>query len=250
MDGKLRVLLADDEALVLQRVMQELYVLPDIDVVGLARNGDAALGEARRLHPDLVIIDAEIPGRDGLSVAAELQHEHGPEIIILSAFERHATVAFEVEALDYLLKPLRPDRLGKALERARRRCTEKAARLAMLIGETGGAAPPMIHIPDRHGGRDLPVSEIIWIEAARDYALIHTRKHTHILRATMTELAAQWRGTMLRVHRSACVALAQVRHWAIPSNGMHGLILSDGVEIRVGPSYLRQVRAALRSLNE
>jgi DNA-binding LytR/AlgR family response regulator len=246
MDANLRILLVDDEPLALRRLALALGSCAGVEVVGSARDGDAAVEEVRRLRPDLIILDVEMPGRDGLSVAAEFQGEGGPEIIILSAFDRYAAVAFEVEALDYLLKPLRLDRLRQAIERARRRRAEKAAHIAVVAGQ--GEAQPVLHIPNRHGGLDLAVSEIVWIEAARDYALIHTNTRTHILRVTMTDLAKQLPDTILRVHRSTFVALAHVRRWGAPVKGVHTLVLSDGTDITVSPSYIHDVRVVLRSL--
>jgi DNA-binding LytR/AlgR family response regulator len=249
MEDRIRVLLVDDEPLALRRLSLSLRLLPEVDVVGTASDGDAAIAEARRLSPELIILDVEMPGRDGLAVASELGREPGPEIVILSAFDRYATAAFEVEAVDYLLKPLRPERLRQAIDRARRRRAERAAREAMLAGPGAKPQEPTIHIPDRHGGRDLPLSEVVWIEAAKDYALIHTRTRTHIIRATMTGLASQLPDSIVRVHRSAFVALAHVRRWGRPTKGIHCLILSDGTEVTVGPNYVQDVRASLRSLS-
>jgi DNA-binding LytR/AlgR family response regulator len=246
MTKKLRILLVDDEPLALRRLTLALRNFPGVEVVGEARDGDAALLEAQRLAPDILIIDVEMPGRSGLAVAAEFEREAGPEIIIHSAFDRYAAAAFEVEALDYLLKPLRPDRLRQAIDRARRRRDDKAVRTAK---ETRSASQPSLHVPDRHGGREVPFAEIVWIEAARDYALIHTGTRTHILRTTMADLARELPDTLRRVHRSAFVALAHVRRWALATKGAHGFILSDGTEVTVGPSYIQEVRAALRSLD-
>jgi two-component system, LytTR family, response regulator len=245
----MRVLLVDDEPMTLCQVALELRALPDVDVVGTARSGDAVIDEVRRLNPDLVILNVEMSGRDGLSIAAELPRDNGPDIVFLAAGEHQAVVAFEVEALDYLLKPIQPSRLRQAVERARRRRAEKAAHLAATSSDPPSDAPPAIYIPDRLGGRHLPLSEIIWIEAARDYVLIHTEARTHILRATMIELAKRLPGTIMRVHRSTFVTLAHVRRWNSPAKGVIGLILSDGATVTVGPSYVKDVTNVLRSLN-
>ena len=249
MSTPLRVLLVDDEPLALRRLSRALRTVPDVEVVGSAGDGDAALDEARRLAPDLIILDVEMPGRDGLAVAVELSREGGPEIVIQSAFDHYAAAAFEVEAVDYLLKPLRHERLRQALDRARRRHAERAAHVLVSAPPNPPPERAVLRIPDRHGGYDVPLSEVIWVEAARDYALIHTSTRTHILRVTMTELAGTLPCTLLRVHRSAFVSLAHVRRWGTPQRGVHGLVLSDGDQVAVGPSYLQDVRAALRSLD-
>jgi DNA-binding LytR/AlgR family response regulator len=181
----MRVLLVDGEPLALHHVAMELRSLPDVDIVGFARDGDAALDELRRLSPDLIILDVEMPGRGGLSVAAELMRKNDPDIVFVSAVDRHVAMAFEIEAIDYLTKLLRPNRLKQAIERVRRRQAEKAVHAAFIADCAQCDAPPTMHIPDRNGGHDLPVSEIVWIEALGDYALIHTNVLT-------TSFVAQW----------------------------------------------------------
>lgn len=248
MSKVMRLLLVDDEPLALRRLELALRDVPDVEIVGTARDGDAALDEAVRLKPDLIILDVEMPGRSGLSVAAEFEREDDTEIIILSAFDRYAASAFEVEAIDYLLKPLKPERLSRSLDRARRRQADRAARVSMLAEQHAGEEQTL-HVPDRNGGRNVAIKDIIWIEAARDYALIHTQMRSHILRATMAELSERLPDSILRIHRSALVALSEVRRWGVPSKGVCSLILSDGTEVGVGPSYIAEVRTALRSLH-
>ncbi|WP_332308622.1 LytR/AlgR family response regulator transcription factor [Luteibacter yeojuensis] len=197
----------------------------------------------------MVILDVEMPGRDGLSVADAFARDDGPDIIILSAFDRYAAAAFQVEAIDYLLKPLQPERLRQAIERARRRRAERAAFVASTTDAANANPRPTIHVPGRHGGRDVALADIIWIEAARDYVVIHTATRSHLLRATMTEMRRRLPDSFLRVHRSSFVALGEVRRWGVPLKGIYGLVLSDGSEVPVGPSYVQETRAALRSLD-
>ncbi len=243
----LRLLIVDDEPQALRRLEQCLVGLPDVEVVGSAGDGDAAVDEARRLKPDLVILDVEMPGRSGIAVASSLNPADGTEIIIHSAFDRYAASAFEIEALDYLVKPLRPERLRQALDRARRRRAERSAH-ACLREAKQSTGQAVVHVPDRNGGYDVPASDLIWIEAARDYALLHTGTRSHMVRATMAELAERLPEGFLRVHRSAIVSLSRVRRWGLPLRGVHSLILSDGAEVGVGPSYVAEARMALRSL--
>ena len=243
----LRLLIVDDEPQALRRLEQCLAGLPDVEVVGSARDGDAAVDEARRLKPDLIILDVEMPGRSGIAVASMLNPADGAEIIIHSGFDRYAASAFEVEALDYLVKPLRPERLRQALTRARRRRAERSAHTCLHEAERH-AERAVVTVPDRNGGYDVPVSDLLWVEAARDYALLHTGTRSHILRATMAELAERLPEGFLRVHRSVIVSLARVRRWGLPTRGVHSLILSDGTEVGVGPSYVAEARIALRSL--
>lgn len=247
MSARLRVLLADDEPLALRRLALLLRDYDDVDVVGTAVDGDTAVAEAERLQPDLLILDVEMPGLDGIAVAAALASQPQAAIVILSAFDRYAAPAFEIEALDYMLKPLRPERLRQALDRAQRRRAERDAH-ATARQEERDAEAASIHVPDRHGGCDVPLSLVTWVEAARDYAILHTARRSHMLRITMTDLAASLPPVMMRVHRSAFVNLAEVRRWATPGRGVQALALSDGTIVGVGPSYLADVRTRLKGM--
>ena len=104
---------------------------------------------------------------------------------------------------------------------------------------------PHLHIPDRHGGRNVPLADVVWIEAARDYALIHTASRSHLLRTTMADLTGRLPPSIRRVHRSAFVSLAHVERWGPPQKGVYRLVLSDGADVPVGPSYVAELRAAL-----
>lgn len=247
MSARLRILLADDEPLALRRLSLLLRDHDDVEVVGTAIDGDTALAEARRLKPDLLILDVEMPGLNGIAVAAALALHRDAEVVILSAFDRYAAPAFEIEALDYLLKPLRLERLRQALDRAQRRRAERNAH-SMAQQEERDAEAASIHVPDRHGGYAVPLSLVTWVEAARDYAILHTARRSHMLRITMSDLAVSLPPSFMRVHRSAFVSVAEIRRWATPGRGVQALILSDGTIVGVGPSYLADVRTRLKAM--
>lgn len=235
----MRVVLADDEPLALERLEFAFRDLSGVEIVGLARHGGEALEKILALRPDLVVLDIQMPGRSGLGVAAELPSEDRPQIIFLTAFEKHAVDAFDLEAADYLLKPLRLDRLRQAVERARRR----RALDASLSVET---PPPLtahdFWIDTRDGLRRLPLAQVQWIEAARDYVLLHTAQRSHLLRATMTALEDRLPpGQMMRVHRSAFVRPSAVVAVQRTTAGGALLVLADEVVVPVGPTYLRAV---------
>ena len=244
---KLRLLIVDDEPPALRRLEQSLAGMAGVEVAGFARDGDAALEEARRLKPDVIILDVEMPGRNGIAIVSMLDSTDGAEIIIHSSFEHYAAAAFEVEALDFLVKPLRPERLRQAIERARRRRLERAAHISIQT-DLEAAEQAIVHVPDRNGGRNVPASDVIWVEAARDYVLLHTDTRSHIMRTTMGMMAQKLPIGFLRVHRSAIVSLAHVRRWGLPARGGHCLVLSDDTEIAIGPNYVADVKIALRSL--
>lgn len=248
LDRDLTVLIAIDDRTLERQVARMMRFVGGVSVVGTCRDEAAILEEARRLEPDVVLMDADDARSDGLRVAASLNQSAGPDVIVLSASDRLAVVAFDSGALDYMVTPLRDTRFRTALDRARLHCAERLARQAALAEDAEAGVGPTILIPDRHGGRDVRVRDIVWIGADRDYALIHATERTYLLRTTMKRLEAALPPDIVRVHRSALVALKHVRRWKAPVNGVHGLLLSDGTELTVGPSYLPDVRQALRSL--
>jgi two-component system, LytTR family, response regulator len=245
----MKVLLVDDEALALDRLRTLFADIEDVDVVGHATDGDMALEQIEALRPELVILDIQMPGRNGLRTAAALDPEVRPEIIFVTAHEHYAPDAFEVDAADYLLKPVRFDRLRQAVNRARRRreLREQAEQNDKLLEEvealrSKGAGARKddegFWVPERHGQRWVPIASIGWIEAARDYVLLHTETRSHMLRATMSALEEKLDGTgLMRVHRSAFVRpekVAEVRR----ANRSLTLVLDDGAHVQVGPSYI------------
>ena len=251
----MRVLLVDDEDLALERLRTFFADIEGVEVVGHASDGDEALEAINRLTPDLVLLDIQMPGRNGLRAAADITIEPRPEVIFVTAHEHYAPDAFEVDAADYLLKPVRFDRLRQAVERARRRRTlrDQAARTGKLEEEVevlrgGGPSGPEDNgfwVPERHGQRRVPIDAIEWIEAARDYVLLHTDVRSHMLRITMSALEEKLTGTpLLRVHRSAFVRPDRVTEVKRANRSM-SLVLQDGASVQVGPSYMDAVRDAL-----
>ena len=251
----MRVLLVDDEQLALDRLRSYFSEIDGVEVVGHANDGNEALDQIRALTPDLVIMDVQMPERNGLSAAAHIDVEPRPELVFVTAHEHYAPDAFDVDAADYLLKPVRFDRLRQAVDRARRRralrdTAERAEQLEaeMAALKSSGAQAPGdddFWVPERHGQRRVPIETIDWIEAARDYVLLHTEMRSHLLRITMSALEERLAGSaLLRVHRSAFVRpdkVAEVKR----ANRSLSLVLADGAEVQVGPSYLGAVRSAL-----
>jgi len=252
----MRVLLVDDEQLALDRLRVFFGDIEDVEVVGEARDGDSAIRLIEELRPDLVILDIQMPGRNGLRTASDIAVEPRPEVVFVTAHEHYAPDAFDLEAADYILKPVRFDRLRVATERARkrRRLHDVAARADRLEAEMQGlrdgqaatARPdPEIWVPERHGQRRVPIESIDWIEAARDYVLLHTELRSHMLRATMGMLEEKLAGTpLIRVHRSAFVRPSRVTEIRNEGRTM-SLILADGTSVQVGPSYVEAVEQAL-----
>jgi DNA-binding LytR/AlgR family response regulator len=202
----MRVLLVDDESLALDRLDTFFADIENVDVVGRASDGDEALDKIKELTPDLVILDVQMPGKNGLRAAADIDIEPRPEIVFVTAHEHYAPDAFDVDAADYLLKPVRFDRLRQAVDRARRRkalraAEERAGQLEEQVEQLKSGQAPRAHdddgfwVPERHGQRRVPIDTIDWIEAARDYVLLHTSMRSHLLRITMAALEERLAGS-------------------------------------------------------
>ncbi|WP_205598355.1 LytTR family DNA-binding domain-containing protein [Caulobacter sp. 17J65-9] len=255
----LKVLLVDDEPLALERLALALRDVPDTQVVGTAADGEAAADAIARLRPDLVLLDIQMPGADGLSLAAALPTEDRPEIVFVTAFNQHAPDAFELEATDYLLKPVQFDRLRQAVERARRRrstsaAAARAAELEALVramdpepaAAAAGCYDNEIWVPSSKGLIRVDLERVTWIEAAGDYVLFHSDTRSHIHRITMGALAGRLDPARIaRVHRSAFVRLGAVASVERLGKGLIALTLTDGGTVQVGPSYTKCVLAAL-----
>lgn len=207
----MKILIVDDEPLALDLLRALLAQIPDAEIVGEASDGDSAVEAAARLCPDLVILDIAMPCRDGLQTAFDLKAAHGrqgPAVIFSTAHADHAVDAFDLDAADYLLKPVRLHRLRQAIDRARSR---RASAPADDVAQED--APASFWIPT-HGGRRTRVmeTEILRIEAARDHVFLHTSQHSFLLRSTMEAIALRLSDPCLvRVHRSAFVRLDAVR---------------------------------------
>lgn len=250
----MRVLLVDDEPLALDRLRAGFERITDVIVAGTACDGIEAAEQIRTLEPDLVILDIQMPGQSGMDIARALRPGgNRPEIIFVTAFDRFATDAFDVEAADYLLKPVAFDRLKLGVERARRRRALRDMEARAMPPPATTPAPVEsphdqgIWVPGRQGAVLVPVSTIDWIEAARDYVLLNTPLKSHILRARMNDIEKRLdRGVMLRVHRSHIVRIGAVVGVERPGKGALRVVLSDGAVLQVGPNYQDAVEAALK----
>jgi DNA-binding LytR/AlgR family response regulator len=244
----LRTLLVDDEPLALERLRVFFRDIAGAEVVGTARDGREAAEAIERLKPDLALLDIQMPEQNGLRVAATLSPADRPEIIFVTAFEQYAPDAFEVEAADYLLKPVRFDRLWQAVERAKRR-----KQLRDLAGRAEAAEPGPdprdngLWVPTRAGAVFVPVESIEWIEAQRDYVMLHTPTRSHILRISMRALEEKLDpAQLMRVHRSAFARPANVVEVQRLGRTINALVLRDGAIVQVGPNYSKAVAERLK----
>lgn len=259
----MRVLLVDDEPLAIERMRVALATVPAVEVVGIAADGIEAGEKIAALRPELVFLDVQMPGLSGMELAQSLAGApNRPQIVFITAFNRFAIEAFEVEAVDYLLKPVSFDRLRIAIERVRRRrdlldADGRVAELGAVVAalredgvseaEQEQAYDGGIWVPCRQGSVRVPVDSIDRIEAARDYVLLNTPIKSYILRAKMAELERRLDPrVMVRIHRSYMVRIGAVIGIERPGKGSLRLVLSDGANLQVGPNYQDQVVRALR----
>jgi two-component system LytT family response regulator len=262
----LRALLVDDEPLATELLATLLRREADIKVVATASSGRKALLAIREHMPDLVFLDVEMPGLNGFDVVASVQEDgHMPLIVFVSAIDKYALEAFDVNAVDYILKPVEPLRLKRTLERVRvrlqhpgkaellRAMQQKRARSGIpessLDSATGnqGDADSLQRLPVRHGEvvQLLAFDDIDWVDAAGDYMCVHAVGETHIIRCTMKELSQRLSsGPFARVHRSTLVNLRKIVGITPLTKGECKLHLDGDTELKVSRNY----RSAIQHL--
>ncbi len=253
----LRAVIIDDEPLARRGLELELRKIAGITVVGTAGDGETGLDLIQSARPDVVFLDVKMPILDGLQVAGLVGGEDAPAIIFVTAFGQFALDAFNLAAIDYVLKPIAPPRLRAAIERARARveqttAAERAASLQALVEhmrkeggnpETPGAA---IWVTGPRGRQRLALSEIEWFEAQRDYVRIHAGVRSCIQRGTLRDLTGKLDTAVFqRVHRSAIVNLNAVTAVERRSTGLFAVRLKTGAEIPVGRSFLSALRTRI-----
>jgi two-component system LytT family response regulator len=243
---ELRVLIVDDEPLARQRLRRLLGPHQDAVVVGECADGSAALSAVRELQPNLLLLDIQMPGVDGFGVVEQLGAGSLPIVVFVTAFDQHAVHAFEACALDYLLKPISPARLGKTLDRVRSHLNILSKD---VLSETKDSLPDEgVKFLVRSGARTTFISpdEIEWIEADGNYAILHVAGRNHLLRATMSSMEASLPSTFFRASRSCILNLRCVKELQ-SSGGSHFAVMRDSTKALVTRS-IREVQKRLRSL--
>lgn len=242
----LRVLLVDDEPLVRRGLRAFLAGERDVEIVGEARNGAEAVTAIEALAPALVFLDVQMPGLDGFGVVAEVGADRMPAVVFVTAFDEYALRAFEVHAVDYLLKPFDEPRFRTALARARERIaarrTPTAAdpRLEALLAELRPRAEYAERLLVKGHERVLVVNveDVDYVEAADNYVRLHTRSGRHLMRETIKAMEARLDPRRFaRIHRSAIVNLARVRELQPLFNGEMAVVLKDGTTLTMSRGY-------------
>jgi two-component system LytT family response regulator len=252
----IRVLIVDDESLARRRMRALLTGVPDVTILGECETGRQAVSAIRELAPDLVFLDVQMPELDGFDVIAEVGPERMPPVIFVTAFDDYAVNAFEVGALDYLLKPVDQVRFSVMLERAKKRLpdgknsTTLASQLNTLleyVSQTGSAAVERIGVKVQGKVVFLDPDEIYWIQARDDVARIHLVDSAYDVREPLSRLESRLpHGRFLRIHRSAIVNTSKVRAAEPFDQGDQLLILRNGKRITTGRSYRKVVKDFLR----
>ena len=247
---KLRTVIVDDERLARTRLRRLLEKDPEVEIAAECADGLAAVNAVRTEAPDLLLLDIRMPGMDGFGVIEALGPERMPEVVFVTAYDEHAIRAFEEHALDYLMKPVSPERFAKMLARVRERRAQaqrgQESLFELLAQQKAEARGTRLVV--RSGERTTFISpeEIDWVEAAGNYAILHLGKRSHILRETMSALEAQLPGeTFCRVSRSAILNLRRVKELQLLSPGEHVAILTEGQRIGISRS-LREVEQRLK----
>lgn len=252
-DKPIRTIIVDDEYLAREGIRLLLESDPEIDVVGEAGNGPDAVEAIRRLEPDLAFLDIQMPGMNGFDVLAQLSPDSLPAAVFVTAYDQYALRAFEVHALDYLLKPYDDDRFFEALEKAKKqlRMVEVSALSERLLGLLESYEPPKKRINRlaiKSSGRVvfLDVEDIDWIEAADYYVQLHVGEKTYLHRQSMTSLEKQLDPeSFLRIHRSAIVHRDRIRELRHQGRRELVVVLDGGVELKVARSQRDKVQSIL-----
>jgi DNA-binding LytR/AlgR family response regulator len=250
----MRTLIVDDEPLALRRLEILLSRRPRIEIIGTCRNGRDALAMIESMKPDLVLLDIRMPEMTGLEVATALTAPDAPAVIFVTAYDAFAVQAFEAAAVDYLLKPVEPERLDQALARARqqyamRDAESRAGELEAVVNALRHEGAPEgndFWVKDRNGTVRLSKHEMDWVEAEGDYVRIHCGERSWLHRETMTAMENMLdERFFVRVHRSAIVNSRRVTRTGTTTSGGRLLHLETGAEIRIGRSYESAVKRAL-----
>jgi len=250
----IRTIIVDDEPLVRLALRDALEGEADVEIIAEHGDGVEALYAIRALRPDLLMLDVQMPGLTGMEVAAALDLDHAPAVIFVTAFSEHAVKAFELHSVDYVLKPFDPARIRTAVARVRDRLHQRAAR-----GSTGAVdarLDAIVRLLDERPGsgatsylerfvaslagrlRVIPVEDAEWIEAADNYARVHTATGSALVRATMKSLDARLDPRrFVRVHRSVIVSIPAIRELRPLDSGDYHVLLASGRTVTMSRTF-------------
>jgi two-component system LytT family response regulator len=235
----IRILVVDDEPLARERITSLLAKEKDVEVIGECENGGEAVEKIKALSPDLVFLDVQMPGMGGFDLLRALESESMPLVIFVTAFDKHALKAFEVHALDYLLKPFKQDRFKQTVQRARdalanRQAGAASKNLLALLGQAKPERERLARIPVRTGERMtfVKTDQIEYVESAGNYVVLHAGKENHVVRETLTALEEKLDPRQfIRISRSTLVKADQIKEIQPLFKGDHAIVLHSGKQL-------------------
>jgi two-component system LytT family response regulator len=247
----LTTLIVDDEPLAREGLRMLLAEDPEVSAIYEAKNGREAVTAIESTRPDLVFLDVQMPEMDGLAVVAEVGAERMPAVVFVTAHDRYAIQAFEINAIDYLLKPVTGERFRQALERAKARLkispTGDASRQILSLLETIAAPQRYLkRLAVRSAGKTVfvEVDDVDWVEAAENYVQLHAGRAGHLIHVTMNTLEKSLDPeTFVRIHRSVIVNVKRIKELQPALHGEYAITLENGVRLQSGRAYNAKLRA-------
>lgn len=243
--ARIRILIVDDEPLARERIRDMLENDPEVEILGECANARDAVAAILKQPPDLLILDVQMPGKDGFTVLEELGPQHTPLVIFVTAYDQYAVRAFEVYALDYLLKPFDQERFEKAMRRAKDQIKggsgEGLSQKILAAIEQIKSKPTFLErLVIKNNGHlfFLKTDEVDWFEAEGNYVRLHAGKESCLLRDTISSLESQLDPKkFVRVHRSAIVNIDRIQELQPWFHGEYRIVMQDGAQLTLSRSY-------------
>jgi two-component system LytT family response regulator len=250
---KIRTLVVDDEPIARERILSLLQQEGDVEVIGECADGVQAVSAIQQQSPDLVFLDVQMPGTDGFGVIQNIGADRMPTVVFVTAYDEYALKAFEVHALDYLLKPFGKDRFQETLKHARehlerRRAGDLGRRLLALVHDLKPEQQRLDRLVVKSGGRVffLRTDEIDWIEAAGNYVRLHLGEESHLFRETMNGMEGRLdTRRFVRIHRSRIVNTERIKELQPWFNGEYVVILRNGTRLTLSRGYREKLQEQL-----
>ncbi|MBI3111207.1 MAG: response regulator [Ignavibacteriales bacterium] len=252
---RIKTLVVDDEPLAREGISTLLQGAGDFQVIGHCANGEEAIEAIETKKPDVVFLDVQMPEIDGFQVLESLDPKRMPTVIFVTAYDQYALRAFDIHAVDYLLKPVDMERFEQALERTRKRLESKQTNgtdkhLKSLLEELKSRDRKLERLVVKTGGKIffLRTEEIDWIEAAGDYVKIHINTTEHIIRERITELESKLDPSrFLRIHRSTIVNIDRIKEMQPMFYGDYVVILRNGTQLNLSRTYREKISKLMKS---
>jgi two-component system LytT family response regulator len=244
----IRVIVADDEAPAREKLARWLAEETDVQVVATCRDGLEAAQAIESSKPKVVFLDIQMPGLSGLELAAQLGSSLDPKIVFVTAFDEHAIRAFDLNAIDYLLKPYDRERLQRTLARVRERLAESGSNAVRVARSQVGELKRLL-IPVLGRIEVVDVEQIAWLETSDNYVNVHTNARAFLLRRTLQDLLEQLSSRFVRIHRSAAVNVVHVKSLAPLMKGDFEVHLRDGRSLRMSRRYKDELLARIGELS-